>query len=47
MTGYEQVLVLFSLIGLALSAAALWNARQLDKHEREHAAQKANAHPAE
>jgi hypothetical protein len=48
MSGYDQVVVLFSVIALGLSALAIWNSRQLDKHERELAALKrAESHPAE
>jgi hypothetical protein len=47
MSGRDQVLMLGSAIGVVLMIAALWNSRQLQKHERELAAQEAKVHPAE
>ncbi len=48
MSGYDQALTLMSSIGVALMVYVFFLVRQLDKHERELAAQKSQTpHPAE
>ena len=48
MTGYDQVLTIFTGIGLALILGAMWSLRELKRAERDLAAEKAaNLHPAE
>ncbi len=48
MTGYDQVLMIGSGIGVMLMIAALWNVRQLKKHEREiERINRSKPHPAE
>jgi hypothetical protein len=47
MSGYDQVLMIGSAIGVGMMVVALYLVRQLDKHERESAAEKAKTRPAE
>ena len=47
MSPQDQVLYFLSGIGVVMMGVALFLVRRLDRHEREHAALNAKAHPAE